>query len=155
MNGEMIVTVGQQSSGLLWAVCAGFLMGVYYDCFRALRLIFKCGKTAVIIQDLLFWISSAVIIFFVSIAVNGGYVRIYFILAVLLSWGLYFFTLGHAVMFMVNIVVIGIKRVIGLVFKWLIRPVTRGADRFFMLISQKISGLLTYVTKNTKNHKKC
>ncbi len=155
MNGELGVTVTQQMSVLIYAIAAGFAMGLYYDLFRTIRIVIHFGKTAVVIQDLFFWLTSAVMVFFVSIAVNGGYIRIYFIAAVLLSWFLYFFTIGNAVMFMVNIVILLIKRAAELIKRYLISPISRVFNRFFMLISQKISELLTHMTKNTKKHKKC
>ncbi len=155
MNGELTVSVAQQASVLLYAAAAGFAMGMYYDFFRAVRIIIPCGKTAVMLQDVFFWLTSAAAVFFVSIAVNGGYLRVYFVAAVLMAWVLYFFTMGHVTMFIVNIAVLGVKRLISLVFSYVMRPVSQVANRFFMLISQKISDLLTYMTKNTKNHKKC
>lgn len=155
MNGELSVTVADQVSVLIYAVAAGFAMGLYYDFFRTVRMIVHCSKTAVMLQDIFFWLSSAVVVFFVSIAVNTGYVRIYFIAAVLLSWALYFFTLGNAVMFIVNMILILVKRAASLTARYLIRPTTHFFNGFFMLISQKSSEILTHMTKNTKKHKKC
>ncbi len=155
MNGEISVTVAEQVSVLLWAVAAGFAMGLYYDFFRAVRLFVHCGKTAAIIQDIFFWLTSAVAVFFICITVNCGYLRIYFVLAVLLSWVLYFFTLGHITMFIVNIAAVSVKRLASLCFKYIAAPAGRFVDNIFMLISQKISGLLTHITKNAKKQKKC
>lgn len=155
MNGEISVTVTEQVTVLLWAVAAGVAMGVYYDLFRAIRIIFNCKRVSVIAQDMFFWLTSAVAVFFISITVNCGYLRIYFVLAVLLSWLLYFVTLGHMTMFIVNIIASALKRLVMLCRKYIAAPVSRRVDDFFMLISQKISGLFMHMTKNSKNHKKC
>ncbi len=155
MNGEITVTVTEQVSVLLWAIAAGVAMGLYYDLFRAIRIIFNCTRVSVILQDVFFWITSAVAVFFISITVNFGYLRIYFVMAILLSWLLYFVTLGRVTMFIVNIIAKMLKQLIELCRKYITVPVSRCIDNFFMLIGQKISGLFIHMTKNSKNHKKC
>ncbi len=155
MNGETTVSAAAQISVLLLAVTSGFAIGLYYDFFRLIRKIIRCGKISVMIQDIIFWITSAIVVFFQSISVNGGYVRIYFIITIILSWFFYFFTVGRIVMFMVNSLIELLKRLFQLLFKYIIGPLGRLTNRFFMLISQKITQLLTQMTKNTKMNKKC
>lgn len=155
MNGETAVSAAAQLSVILSAVASGMIMGLYYDFFRVIRKITRCGKTIVIFQDLFFWITSAAAVFYQSIILNGGYVRVYFLLTVLLAWSLYFFTVGKITMFMVNIVIGALKYLFSKGYKYIISPTGAVINNFFMLISQKITRLLTLMTKNTKIKKKC
>ena len=85
---------------MLQAVAAGLIMGVYYDVFRVLRRFISFCNLSVAIQDILFWITSAVYVFFVCVRLNNGYIRIYFVCFSLLGWAIYYFTFGK-LMFLV------------------------------------------------------
>ena len=52
-------------NSMLQALAAGIIMGVYYDIFRFARRLFHFSNFSVIIQDIIFWLSSAIYIFFV------------------------------------------------------------------------------------------
>ena len=64
---------------LLQALLVGVGMGVYYDVFRLRRRIFQFRWLSVALQDVIFWVTSAVAVFFVCVRWNGGYIRIYFV----------------------------------------------------------------------------
>lgn len=81
-------------TSMLQALLAGAAMGIYYDVFRFLRRIFKFSDLSVALQDILFWITSAVLIFFVCLELNAGFIRIYFVIFVMIGWLLYFMTAG-------------------------------------------------------------
>ncbi len=155
MNAEIAVSAAEQLSVVLTAFVSGFVMGLYYDFFRVIRKVFRCGKIIIIFQDLFFWITSAIAVFYQSISLNAGFVRISFIVTVLLAWFLYFLSAGRVVMFMVNISLTAAKRLFSLCYKRVIAPAGKVADKIFMLISQKITKILTHMTKNTKINKKC
>lgn len=87
---------------LLQALLAGVGMGVYYDCFRFWRRMFQCRWPSVVIQDLIFWLTSAVAVFFVCIRWNGGYIRIYFVIFLMCGWLVYFFTAGKFIFFILD-----------------------------------------------------
>ena len=84
-------------NSMLQAIVAGVLMGVYYDAFRLVRRMVRFDRISVALQDLLFWMTSAVYLFFVCIRLNNGYIRIYFILFALTGWGIYYATVGRFV----------------------------------------------------------
>ncbi len=81
-------------TSMLQALLAGAVMGVYYDIFRFVRRIFKFAPISVALQDVLFWITSAICIFFVCIKLNAGFIRIYFVIFVMVGWLCYFMTAG-------------------------------------------------------------
>ena len=65
----------------------GAVMGIYYDFFRIIRRIIRCRYANIVGQDIFFWVTSAFFVFFTMIKLNGGQVRILFVLMVLAGWG--------------------------------------------------------------------
>lgn len=102
---EQSMTVGQ-------ALLTGVIMGVYYDLFRIIRRIIPCGYASIVAQDVFFWVTSAVGVFFVCIWCTGGILRIIFVLAVLLGWGTYSATVGMLFVGAFGLVVRGVKMLI-------------------------------------------
>ena len=80
---------------MLQALTAGLFWGVYYDVFRILRRMIHFHRLSVAFQDLFFWITSAVFIFFVCIRLNNGFIRLYFVVFALTGWAVYFATVGR------------------------------------------------------------
>ncbi len=97
---------------MLQALLTGAIMGVYYDIFRFARRVFKFSSFSVAMQDIIFWITSAVPIFFICIRLNGGYFRIYFIIFTLLGWFIYFKTLGRLIFIVFDRIINAFHRVI-------------------------------------------
>ena len=83
----------------------GAAMGVYYDFFRVLRRVFRFGYTAVLAQDVFFFVTSAIAGFFVCIHISGGRMRAAYVLAMLAGWAVYAFTAGAVVMFVLDRVI--------------------------------------------------
>ena len=92
-------------NSMLQALAAGIIMGVYYDIFRFARRLFHFSNFSVIIQDIIFWLSSAIYIFFVCVKLNNGYIRIYFVVFALIGWGVYFFTLGKIIFIIFDFII--------------------------------------------------
>lgn len=82
---------------LLQAAAAGLAMGIYYDFFRILRRIKRFDRFSVAIQDIFFWISAAIGLFFICIRLNNGFIRIYFVVFSLGGWGIYYLTVGKLI----------------------------------------------------------
>ena len=82
-------------SSMLQALAAGVIWGLYYDVFRLLRRLIRFSRVSVAVQDLIFWLTSAVYIFFVCIKLNNGFIRIYFVFFALIGWVIYFATVGR------------------------------------------------------------
>ncbi len=76
----------------------GFLLGVYYDVFRVTRSIMHSGARSVFIQDVLFFLSSAVVTFLFALAVMDGRLRFYLFFGEVIGFTSYYFTIGRLVM---------------------------------------------------------
>ena len=99
-------------ASMLQALAAGLVMGVYYDVFRLLRRIIRFQRFWVAVQDMIFWLSSAIGLFFVCIALNNGFIRIYFILLALGGWGLYYLVAGRCVFAVIDWIIKFFRRTI-------------------------------------------
>lgn len=108
---EQTLTVGQ-------ALLAGVVMGIYYDLFRIIRRIFVCSYATIIAQDLFFWVTSAVGMFYFCIWCTGGILRVIFVLAALIGWGIYAATVGAALMAVVEVGVVFCKAVLHKILNW-------------------------------------
>ena len=106
---------------LLQALLVGVGMGVYYDVFRLRRRIFQFRWLSVALQDVIFWVTSAVAVFFVCVRWNGGYIRIYFVLFVMCGWLLYFLTVGKMVFVILDIAINFTNRIFKIVQNKIIR----------------------------------
>lgn len=87
---------------LLQALLTGVGMGVYYDCFRAARRMIRFSAVSVAVQDLFFWVSSAVVLFFLCLYFNNGFIRLYFVTAALFGWLGYSLTAGRLLIAVLN-----------------------------------------------------
>lgn len=97
---------------MLQALLAGVAMGIYYDCFRLLRRWFTFSAFSVAVQDILFWCSAAVGLFFVCLRWNAGFIRVYFVIFALLGWLAYFMTAGR----LVFVILDGVKKITRRIF---------------------------------------
>ncbi len=100
----------------------GFLLGVVYDVFRALRLCFTKSKPTVVIFDILYFFLFALATFIFVLAANKGEVRSYIIIGELLGAAFYYFSFGLAVIKITDRFVAFSKRFFTTLFKVLSAP---------------------------------
>lgn len=94
----MGISNGGQLNELFLSCGLGFLLGVYYDVFRVARLILRSSKRVIFFQDLVFFVSSAVLTFFFALSATGGELRFYLFLGLVVGFSSYYFTIGRLVM---------------------------------------------------------
>ena len=164
----MEVTGAQQLSQLFLSCGMGFLLGAYYDVFRVIRLVMRTGKRWIFVQDLLFFLSAAVLTFLFSLAVMEGQLRFYLFFGEGLGFSAYYFTVGRVVMRFagaaaaaVAAVWNGFWRLVFYPFRLLGRLLRRPAGamaRLFQKIREKAAQLLKKGLKRAAsllyNHKK-
>ncbi len=110
----MGISVPEQLWTFLYSIAYGVALGVFYDLFRVLRLIFIPSSVSVFIQDVLFWIISGIVTFMYMFSFNDGMIRFYMLCGVFLGWILYYFTLGGWIYAF-------LKKVIGTLKRWICR----------------------------------
>jgi len=94
----MTVSVSSQAYIFLCSVIGGVVIALLYDIFRILRKAVKTGSLITYIEDLLFWILVAVIMFAMVYYSNEGELRSYIFLGTLLGVILYALLLSKAIM---------------------------------------------------------
>ncbi|WP_162840357.1 spore cortex biosynthesis protein YabQ [Acetanaerobacterium elongatum] len=150
----MEVVVSHQTVLFLQACLLGFLLGIFYEIFRILRLLIQTGPVAIFVQDILYWSVSALISFLFILAVNSGQLRIFLLLGIVIGMVVYFLTLGVLVMKASKAIIAFIHRVMRFIYRKLVAPVQRfmgitrqKADRFAKKVESK-----NKIIKNNMNY---
>lgn len=89
---SVIVPVASNSTQVytfLYSVLVGMFIGLIYDIFRIKRKLVKTAAFFIYIEDLLFWIITAFIMFAFLFYINDGEIRIYIYLGVITGIILY------------------------------------------------------------------
>ena len=83
----MLLNTGIQFSIIMYAILAGILTGAMFDLYRIIRGS-NVNKVIIAIEDILFWILAAMIVFafllYTNYAFLGAYVYIFMILSLAL-----------------------------------------------------------------------
>lgn len=74
----------------------GFLLGILYDIFRFVRIIFPDKKAFVIIMDTAYFIICGFLIFCFALIVDNGEIRAYLLAGNLIGWLICYFSTGIA-----------------------------------------------------------
>ena len=82
---------------LLKAFATGAVLMLVYDLLRIVRKLLPHGVFLISLEDFLFWISSAVIIFAMLFRENDGYLRAFSIGGVILGMAVYALTISRFV----------------------------------------------------------
>lgn len=125
----------------------GFILGILYDMFRAVRLAFSSGKKLVFIYDVIYVSLCAVLTFLFFLAINNGKVRGYAFIAELLGWFVYYFSLGT--------VAIKCSKATTRFIKWLYKQISKPVIFLIRLINSLFYKISCFVKKIFKKiHKK-
>lgn len=97
MQIETFFSVSHQVSLFLMSVLLGAAMGVVYDCFRVLRIVFPpaAKSGAVLVQDIVFWLIYGFAIFCYATFAARGQVRFFIFFGSLIGFVLYILTIGN------------------------------------------------------------
>lgn len=144
--GRDFFSVQSQALSFLLSILLGVCAGIFYDVFRILRLSLSANKFVVLVQDILFWLFTAVASFLFIFVVNNGEFRLYFVFGELIGFGVYYFTMGVAVMKVTEFLVKIIKRVFKFIFRILLFPF----KKIFVVIRPKIKNMCKSAKKSTK-----
>ena len=91
---ESFIGNGKQLDLILMSFFFGAPLGVLYDIFRAVRLVFPHGKAAVLAEDLLFFFIYGVFMMSFTVTAGGSEFRFFYPLCNALGFIVYFATIG-------------------------------------------------------------
>ncbi len=106
---------------VIYSLLAGLLTGVLFDAYRIIRGS-NISKIVIWIEDLLFWMLCAVIIFTFLLYVNYAFLGFYVYLFIFLSLILYFKLVSNTVIKIEIIIKTETLKVIRIIFKNIIYP---------------------------------
>lgn len=118
----MGISVTNQAYIFLCSIVGGLVVGFIFDVFRICRKVIKTTNFITYLEDILFWIIVAIIIFVFAFITNDGELRWYAFLGVLLGT-IFYNLLFSAYVITVSVTVINfIKKIILLVIRILLFP---------------------------------
>ncbi|WP_195516773.1 spore cortex biosynthesis protein YabQ [Paraclostridium bifermentans] len=110
-----------QFSIILYALLAGILTGLMFDLYRIIRGS-KIPKAIIVVEDTLFWVLAAMVIFTFLLYTNYAFLGVYVYAFMLISLGLYMkFVSNKCIRFELE-VVNGVGKVFRVIFKNIIYP---------------------------------
>lgn len=84
----------EQTVIFLTSLGVGFLLGILYDVFRAIRLSLTKSRTATIIFDILYFFTFGFLSYIFILALNKGEIRSYIIIGEIIGAVFYYFSFG-------------------------------------------------------------
>lgn len=88
------LSLATQTKGFLLSLGLGFIMGIFYDLFRILRLAISNSKALIIVFDVLYCIFLCFVTFLFCLTINEGQIRFYLLMGEAVGFAVYYFSLG-------------------------------------------------------------
>lgn len=108
----------------LHAALTGVILSAIYDVFRILRRVRCHGWFWIAVEDLFYWIGSALYIFSVLMQGNNGIIRWFFVLGILLGMLVYNMTLSQHLVGALSKVIKKILDIVEIALKTVLKPIT-------------------------------
>lgn len=149
MQLETFFSVSQHTSLFLVSVVLGAVLGVVYDVFRALRIIFPpaAKEGAVLVEDILFCIISGFSVFCFSTLAVRGQVRFFVFLGFIIGFVLYLLTIGSIITGVLRLVFGTIYGSLRKVYSAIIEPIVN----LLRKICQKACSVFVGSNENVEN----
>ena len=153
----MDFSVSKEAFVFLSAVLCGGLLHMLYDLFLIIRKKSTAESVMIHVQDGLFWILALFIMFFGLLTINGGIVRFYELLGVVLGVILYRLTLSKYVLKLFCKILAIFSKIFNIFLKILLTPlcflyniIYRYICILFLPIKKLIRRLFRRLTETTK-----
>lgn len=112
----MITSVSNQAYVFLCTIVGGMAIALLYDVFRILRKAIKTGIAVTYVQDFLYWIIAAAIMFLTVYFSNDGQLRAYLFAGAVIGAILYALLLSKIIMkcslFIINAVIYPVRMLV-------------------------------------------
>lgn len=104
----MLISLEMQFRLLIFGVLSGLAIGIFFDIYRIVRGFNEPSKIVTFIEDILFWVLTALIIFILLAYTSYGYMCIYSYLYIFLGFYFYMITLSSLFIKLLNVGLKGI-----------------------------------------------
>lgn len=132
-----VISIAEQTRLFFLSCGAGFLLGILYEFFRLLRMMFSVKRRGTFIFDLTYCLMSTFLTFVFILTVNRGAVRWYILFGVAAGWIIYYFALGGVAVKFSRFITGCIKRTVTFFVKVIAAPF-RAVCGLFRNISDKL-----------------
>lgn len=139
---DYIQGLADQTEIFLYSLGFGFLLGVLYCIFRTVRMIMPDSKGFVVFADLLYFAVCTFLIFCFIMVTDGGRIRVYVAVGIILGWAVCYFSFGAIAM--------RVGRSVSFLFRRLFSVLFKPFVCFGRAISRKIGNLPCFCKKNTE-----
>jgi len=85
----MIISLINQVRLIIFSLVSGLITGVFFDIYRLIRGFNNPNKFLTIIQDLLFWTLTSIVVFVFLMYTNEGYINFYVYVCLIIGAYLY------------------------------------------------------------------
>jgi len=85
----MIISLISQVKLIVFSLLSGIITGVFFDIYRLIRGFESPNKILTIIQDLLFWTLTSIVVFIFLMYTNEGYINFYVYVCLIIGVYLY------------------------------------------------------------------
>jgi spore cortex biosynthesis protein YabQ len=85
----MVISINQQFWLVVFSITAGIITGVLFDSYRLIRGFSNVNKVIVFIEDTLFWIFTAIVVFAFLVYENYAYIGMYVYMCIAIGVYLY------------------------------------------------------------------
>ncbi len=131
------LSLATQTKNFLFSLGLGFLMGLFYDIFRIIRICISKKRSAVITFDILYCVFLCFATFLFALTANEGQIRFYLLSGEAIGFAVYYFSLGAIIYsiseFLVDIIRKCFKRIFKVLFspfKWIFNRTRVVFDKF-------------------------
>lgn len=146
----MDVLITKQLQYFAESILIGFLLCFIFDIFKILRLSIKHYYALIFLEDIMFFIISAVITYSFMVNVSFGQIRVFIITGELIGFILYRFLISKLVistfLFIINIS----KAIVKFIFKKFFAPIGKIMYKLFSFIFKSIFNILVKQNKILK-----
>ena len=129
-----------------WSILTGVILGILFDLFRGLRWE-GIRNVWVYIQDVIFWIVTAIIIIVSAFLINKGELRGYMLIGYLLGAGFYMLLFSHYILGALKF----INKKIRNLFQSMGKAMKKVCESSNKKVSSQASNISNKMLKNKKN----
>ena len=141
------LSLADQTKGFLLSLGFGFLMGIFYDLVRIVRISISKSKKVIFVFDLLYFVFLGFCSYIFFLVVNEGDIRAFLLLGEGIGFAIYYFSLGVVVYTASEKILSVMKKVISKILKIILFP--------FVWVFKKLKTLLEkFAKKWNKKSKK-
>ena len=122
---SLAIDIAHQTQVFIYACLLGAGIGFVYDIFRVMRIAFNSNSVVIFLQDILFCLVVTAASAWYLLYENMGKIRMFIILGEVLGWIIYYFTIGDIVIKFSEKIINILKRILGVITKWVFMPLIR------------------------------